>query len=313
MIISASRRTDIPTYYGEWFARRIREGSVCVRNPMNPHQVSRISLSRDVVDCIVFWTKNPSGILPYLDELDDYMYYFQFSLTGYGRDIERNVPDKKKTMIPLFRELSERIGKERVIWRYDPILINNIYTMDVHRRAFAEIAHSLAGYTEKCVISFVDVYQKNKGRMQAARIDEPPAGNLRDFAGDLCRIAGACGMKMTTCAEGMDLSDVGIEHNSCIDQTLIERLTGGKLDVKKDPAQRPECGCVAGIDIGAYNTCTNGCAYCYATFQERPVEENRRRYDPDSPILCDTIGPDDRVTERKVKSLLDRQMKLPGL
>ena len=113
MILSASRRTDIPNYYSEWFLNRIQEGFLYVRNPMNPHQVSRIDLSPDAVDCIVFWTKNPSGMLTHLDRLKDYTYYFQFTLTGYGKDLEPNLPDKRKELIPAFRSLSEKIGKER--------------------------------------------------------------------------------------------------------------------------------------------------------------------------------------------------------
>ena len=127
MILSVSRRTDIPNYYAEWFINRVKEGFLYVKNPMNEHQVSKILINPEVVDCIVFWTKNPEGMMKYLDELKEYMYYFQFTLTGYGKDIERNVPDKKKVMIPRFQELSKRIGKERVIWRYDPIfLMKNI-------------------------------------------------------------------------------------------------------------------------------------------------------------------------------------------
>jgi len=123
MIISASRRTDIPAFYSEWFINRVKEGFLIVRNPMN-NQPRRILLSPNIVDCIVFWTKNPIPMIPQLDKLKDYCYYFQFTLTGYGKDIERNLPDKKKDLIPAFQRLSEKLGPERVIWRYDPILIN---------------------------------------------------------------------------------------------------------------------------------------------------------------------------------------------
>ena len=128
MIVSASRRTDIPTFYSEWFYNRIKEGFLYVRNPMNAHQISRIDLSPDVVDCIVFWTKNPIPMLPRLDELEAYKYYFQFTLTGYGKDMEANLPDKKQKLIPAFRQLSAKIGKKRVIWRYDPIVLTHKYT-----------------------------------------------------------------------------------------------------------------------------------------------------------------------------------------
>jgi len=162
MILSVSRRTDIPNYYSEWFCNRIKEGFLYVRNPMNAHQISKIDLSPEIVDCIVFWTKNPVNIFGRLDELQDYKYYFQFSLTGYGKDIEPNLPDKRKQLIPTFQKLSEKIGSERVIWRYDPILLNQRYVLEYHLKAFEEIAGNLRGYTEKVVISFVDISTKTQ-------------------------------------------------------------------------------------------------------------------------------------------------------
>lgn len=167
MIVSASRRTDIPTFYSEWFYNRIKEGFLYVRNPMNAHQISRIDLSPDVVDCIVFWTKNPIPMLPRLDELAAYKYYFQFTLTGYGRDMEANLPDKKEKLIPAFKQLAEKIGKKRIIWRYDPIVFTKKYSPEYHIKAFTQIAEALDGCTEKCVISFVDIYAKNKKNMEA--------------------------------------------------------------------------------------------------------------------------------------------------
>ncbi len=189
MILSASRRTDIPNYYADWFMGRIREGYCCVRNPMNPRQVSRIDLAPQAVDCIVFWTKNPAGLLPRLKELRDYTYYFQFTLTGYGRDIEPNLPDKREKLIPAFRELSEKIGKERVIWRYDPIFVNEKYTVSYHLKAFEEIADRLAGYTEQVVISFVDLYAKIRKNAAAHSIRDTGEGDMMRLAGEMARIA----------------------------------------------------------------------------------------------------------------------------
>lgn len=176
MILSASRRTDIPNYYMDWFLRRIREGYVDVRNPINPHQISRIALSPSVVDCIVFWTKNPENMLPHLGELAAYPYYVQFTLTSYGRDIEPNLPDKKDRLIPTFQALSSKIGKERVVWRYDPIFLNQRYTVSYHLAAFSEIARRLRGYTERVVISFIDLYAKTK-RNTAGLFLSPPEGD----------------------------------------------------------------------------------------------------------------------------------------
>ena len=165
MIISASRRTDIPAYYADWFYNRIREGFVCVRNPMNFHQVSRISLSPDVVDGIVFWTKNPLPLMSRLEELREYPFYFQFTLTPYGKDVEPGVPSKNDVILPAFQELSRRIGPERVIWRYDPILFTDRYTMDYHITFFSQLARRLESYTRKCIISFVDLYRNTQTNM----------------------------------------------------------------------------------------------------------------------------------------------------
>ena len=300
MIISASRRTDIPAFYSEWFMNRIKEGYVIVRNPMN-NKLSRVLLTPELVDCIVFWTKNPIPMLPRLGELKDYCYYFQVTLTGYGRDIECHLPDKKKELIPAFQRLSDTIGPEKVIWRYDPILVNDTYHVDYHLRAFDQIAKALNGYTEKCVISCVDTYTKNLKAMQRLGVQELDKKQMRELAASLRDIAAANNMVIATCAERIDLGDLSIEHNACIDKTLIERITGGKIkDTKKnlkDAGQRPECGCMPSKEVGAHNTCGNGCVYCYANYSPESVKKSMARYDPHSPILCDTIGPDEEVKD----------------
>jgi len=307
VILSVSRRTDIPNYYPEWFCERVREGFVYVRNPMNVHQVSKINISPDVVDCIVFWTKNPEPMMRYLDELDTYNYYFQFTLTGYAKDIERNVPDKKEKMIPIFQKLSTRIGSEKVVWRYDPIIFNKKYTPEYHLKAFEKIASALKGYTTKCVISFVDEYAKNKKNMELLESYELDDDALKEFAKKLSAIAKKNGMVIGSCAENIDLSECGIEHNCCIDKTMIENIIGCRLKVEKDKNQRKECGCVESVEIGTYNTCKNGCRYCYANYSEESVLRNCNKYSYSSPILCGQVSEDDKITERKVKSLRDDQ------
>lgn len=310
MILSVSRRTDIPNYYSEWFFNRIKEGFVYVRNPMNPHQVSRIDLSPEVVDCIVFWTKNPEPMMGRLDELYAYNYYFQFTLTGYGKDMECNVPHKKEKMIPIFRELSEKIGNNRVIWRYDPIIFNGKYTPEYHLKAFEQIAASLKGYTRKCVVSFVDVYAKNKKNMELLDSYELDKSVLLEFAKKISEIARENGMSVGSCAESMDLDECGIEHNCCIDKALIEEIIGCRLKAVKDKNQRRECGCIESVEIGTYNTCKNGCRYCYANYSSDSVAKSCGAYNPESPILCGALDENDRITERKVKSLKERQISL---
>lgn len=309
MILSVSRRTDIPSYYSDWFFNRIKEGFVYVRNPMNPHQVSKIVLTPEVVDCIVFWTKNPKPMLDRMNELKEYNYYFQFTLTGYGRDIESNIPHKKDKMIPTFQELSERIGAEKVIWRYDPILFTDKYTPEYHLKAFEQIAATLKGYTEKCVISFVDEYTKTKRNMETIGVYELKPPQLQTFAEKIAEIAKSNGMQIASCAESIDLEACGMTHNSCIDKELIERIIGCRLNVNKDKNQRPTCGCVESVEIGTYNTCQNGCKYCYANYSAESVKKNCSKYDPQSPILCGVLDKNDKITERKVASQKENQLQ----
>lgn len=310
MILSVSRRTDIPSFYSEWFYNRIKEGFLYVRNPMNQHQISRVKLSPEVVDCIVFWTKNPANMLERLDELKEYMYYFQFTLTGYGRDVEEALPDKRGELIPTFQKLSEKIGKQRVIWRYDPILINEKYTREYHLKAFEEIAERLDGYTQRVIISFIDLYAKTQRNTAGLHIENISDEDMRAMAGRIVEIAGKHGLVVESCAESIDLESVGVKHGSCIDKKLIEEIIGCKLIAGKDKNQRAECGCYESVETGLYNTCRNGCKYCYANFSEAAVIENVKAYDPQAPLLCGTIGPNDKITERKVKSLKDMQLSL---
>lgn len=311
MILSVSRRTDIPNYYSEWFYNRIREGFVYVRNPVNIRQVSKINISPEVVDCIVFWTKNPEPMLDRLDELSAYKYYFQFTLTGYGRDVECNVPHKKEKMLPIFQGLSERIGSKNVIWRYDPVIFTDIYTPEYHLKAFEQIAGALKDYTNKCVVSFVDAYAKNKRSMEAMGAYELSKSAVMKFAGKLSAIAKANGMTVGSCAEKIDLTQCGIEHNCCIDRKLIEEIVGCSIDAGKDKNQRPECGCMESVEIGTYNTCRNGCKYCYASYSPESVIKNCVRYDANSPLLCGELSAEDRLYERKVKSFRTSRVPRP--
>lgn len=310
MILSVSRRTDIPNYYSDWFLNRIKEGFLYVRNPMNPRQISRVNLSPDAVDCMVFWTKNPAPMLERLDELRNYRYYFQFTLTGYGREVEPGLPDKRTALIPVFRQLSDRIGRHRVIWRYDPILFSGSYTPEYHLKAFREIAESLQGYTDRVVISFLDRYAKIQKNMEKLKVIDRPEKELFALAEQLARIAEKNGMVIESCAERTDLREAGIRHGSCIDRELIEQLIGCRLDAAKDKNQRAECGCIESVEVGAYDTCLNGCRYCYANAGEAPVKKCRALYDVHAPLLCGTVGENDRVTERKMRSLREMQMSI---
>ncbi len=310
MILSVSRRTDIPNYYAEWFINRIKEGYLYVRNPMNAHQISRIDLSPDVVDCIVFWTKNPEKMIGQLDYLRDYIYYFQFTLTGYGKDVEPNLPNKRDKLISVFQRLSEKIGKQKVIWRYDPIFISRKYTVDYHLKAFEEIAGSLADYTERAVISFIDFYIKTQRNTNGLDMEEITDETMVYLAKQMKKIASNHHLVIETCAEQIDLQDIGIQHGSCIDKELIEKLLGCKLIGGKDKNQRKECGCLESVEVGTYNTCLNGCKYCYANDSDEKVRESLGLYDAESPLLCGNVGLEDKITDRKVKSLKNTQISL---
>lgn len=317
MIISASRRTDIPAFYSDWFMERIKDGFVLVRNPLNIHQVSKIKLTPDVVDFIVFWTKNPEPLLNKLDKLQDYNYYFQFTLNSYDTDIEEYVPNKGKYVLSTFKKLSDMIGKEKIIWRYDPILINDKYSVDYHLKNFEKLAKQLSGYTEKCTISFIDLYRKTEFNLKDVNIKPFDDTTIRKIAKDLVCIAQNYNLKMDTCAEKIDLSDYGIEHAHCIDADLMEKLTNYQYCLNKDKNQRKECGCVESIDIGAYNTCKNGCKYCYANYNRQCVINNCAQQENNSELLCSKINKTlDKISERRVKSvkrakiLVQNQLKL---
>lgn len=310
MIISASRRTDIPSYYSEWLINRLKEKYVLVRNPMNIHQVSKIDLSPDVVDAIVFWTKNPTPMLLYLEEIKDYTYYFQFTLSAYGPDVEKNLPSKNKIMIPTFQRLSKEVGKEKMIWRYDPIFFSKQYSMEYHCKYFEVLASKLGDYTEKCTVSFMDMYRNTERNKKTLNIVKDTYEMQVELLQRFVEIAKEHGLYIDTCAEIGDFHNIGVEHAHCIDRERIERIGGFKLNVDKDTNQRAECGCVASIDIGAYNTCKNGCLYCYANYSANTVEKNFGMHNPKSPLLFGEIDDTDVIKERKVKSLINNQMNL---
>ncbi|ENG9289497.1 DUF1848 domain-containing protein [Vibrio cholerae] len=291
MIISASRRTDIPAFYTPWFMNRVREGFLLTRNPFNAHQIKRISLSPDDVDLFVFWTRNPHMLMRHLPELNQrgYQYYFQYTITGYPKTLESNVPNPNKA-IRTFIELSDLIGPEKIIWRYDPILLCNIVDINEHKRLFHKIAHLLAGKTKKVVISFADLYAKtdrNLNKIEALNytdiIQQPDT--LLELVHHMHQIASSVDMEIESCAEEVDVSQAGVRHGKCIDDRLIKNVFGIHLDSQKDSGQREACGCIKSIDIGSYNTCMHGCSYCYATYSQNTVQKNKQKHDSKSPFL----------------------------
>jgi hypothetical protein len=290
---------------------RIKEGFVLVRNPMNFRRISRIKLTPDVVDGIVFWTKNPAPMLERLGELHDYTYYFQFTITPYGSDVEPNIPSKNDAVIVAFKQLSDMIGPDRIVWRYDPILISEKYPAGYHFRAFEKIAGELHDYTRKVTISFIDEdYRGVKSNIRELALLDFPEGTQIEVSSALADIAKGYGLRIDTCAEKIDLRQFGIEHARCIDDRLFEKLLDCRLNVEKDKNQRCECGCVASVDIGEYNTCPSGCRYCYANYRQKAVAHNYSIHDSLSPLLSGKISADDKITDREMTSCFDTQMRI---
>ena len=303
-VLSVSRRTDIPAFYTDWFMNRIKEGSVMVRNPMNPKQISSMRITPDVVDCIVFWTKNPDPIMSHLTEIGSrYPYYFQYTLNSYDYRLEPCIP-ALDARIGSFKSLSLIIGKENVIWRYDPILMSQKQTVVWHTERFAYIAKHLEDYTDTCVISFLDMYEKIRRCMAASGYRSPDENEMREIGKSFAEIAKAHGIRIQTCAEKIDLREFGISHGCCIDPERVAKATGWELNLNRHPPQREYCGCMESVDIGEYNTCRNGCLYCYAN----PPGEERAIYtqnghDPASPLLVGHPSFDDKIVNKTLHSL----------
>jgi DNA repair photolyase len=301
MILSVSRRTDIPAFYSDWFYNRVKAGVVYVRNPMNIHHISKINISPNVIDCIVFWTKDPRNMMRRMEELHDYNYYFQFTINPYGQEIEVNVP-RKHGIIDAFKCLSDKIGSEKVIWRYDPILLSDKINIEYHIRYFEEIAKRLYSFTNQCIISFVDNYKKIEQNMTRIGTKGINDENIKYISKLVMEIASSYNIKVQTCSERIDLSEMGITHGGCIDKSLIEDVIGYSINAKKDKSQRPECCCIESIDIGEYNTCSHGCLYCYANFNYAQVLQKNAIHDPTSPLLIGNVTEKDLIKERNIFS-----------
>ncbi|NLY46766.1 MAG: DUF1848 domain-containing protein [Tissierella sp.] len=308
MILSVSRRTDIPAFYSEWFINRIKDGYVYVRNPFNYNQVSKVLISPDNVDCIVFWTKNPSLIMEKLNILDNmnFKYYFQFTITPYGNDIEKSVIDKGE-LINAFIDLSSRIGKKRVILRYDPVLLTEKYNIKFHIGAFEDICQKLSEHTERIVFSFLDNYSKSERNLKEVKLLDITDSDMITISKEFKRISDKYGLSIETCAEKIELDKYGIRHGKCIDGELIEEIIGYKIVNKnKLDGNREACGCMKCIDIGQYDSCIHNCLYCYANVNKDAGLRNFKSHDPNSPILFGSYD-DAKVSVRKdIKSLRDK-------
>lgn len=273
MIISASRRTDIPAFYGKWFINRIYEGYCNVSNPFNPYQISTVELTPEKVDVIVFWSKNPAPFIQFLPDLEkrSYRYYFLFTLNPYPPPLEGKLPAIQKR-IETFRTLASKIGNERVIWRYDPIILSSIYNTSFHLKAFSEISENLHGACARVIISVVDFYRKTERRLKEIEKITNDKFERRVHSHNetiqlvrrMAEIAERSGIQLQTCCEPVLANSANVPEGKCIDDELIHRVFGIRIDNRKDTGQRTECKCVISRDIGATDTCQHCCAYCYA-------------------------------------------------
>jgi len=307
MIINTGQRTDIPAFYAQWFANRLKEGFVCVRNPYNPQQVSRYRLDPAVVDAIGFCTKNPAPMFPYLPLLKDYGQYWFVTITPYGRDIEPHVPDKHQ-LLKDFQRLSQLVGIDAIGWRYDPIFLSARYSLEYHLRAFRQMAAALAGYTRTVVISFIDLYPKVQRNFPEAR--EVPAAQRLQLGKAMIEIAAAHGMTVKPCAEGDELAPYGADCSGCMRISDYEKAIGQQLNVPPHKGARAACACYLSCDIGAYNTCRHLCRYCYANAEPAKVLALSRLHDPKSPFLIGQAKEDDHIHDAAQKSWIDAQLRL---
>ncbi len=307
MIIQTGMRTDIPAFYAPWFANRLREGTVCVRNPYDPFSVTRYRLHPEVVDLILFCTKNPAPMFPYMELLKPYGQYWFVTITPYGRDVEPAVPPAEKVTED-FRRLSAMVGRERIAWRYDPVFVTDIYSVERHMLEFEKMAAALAGYTSVCVFSFLDLYRKVKKNFPEGRRVQPE--ERRRLAAAFGETGRRYGMTVKACGEGKDLEKYGIDCSGCMTVETYEKALGFDLDVPRQKPARKECACFMGNDIGAYDSCGHLCRYCYANTDGETVRRNRREHDPYSPFLLGHGRKEDRVHDAEQRSWADRQLKL---
>jgi hypothetical protein len=283
-LISASRRTDIPAFYSRWFLRRLAEGFCDWINPFNG-QVLHVSLRPQDTLGIVCWTRNPAPLAASLGALQQagYGFAFHFTINGYPGELESHNPPVE-TAVRAFRDLARRLPAGRAWWRYDPILLTEATPPAWHERNFSRLAEALEGQTRRCYFSFASFYRKTRRNLDASGLPwhEPAIGEKLELAGRLGLIARRHGIDMFSCCDDRLLA-AGVEKAHCVDASVFlpEAASAG---FKLAPT-RAGCGCTQSVDIGAYDTCAFGCAYCYATSSRRAALMRLGGHDPDDTAL----------------------------
>lgn len=302
MILNTGARTDTVQYFTPWLLKRFEEGYVCTRNPLFPDKVTKYELSPDKIDVVLFCSKNYAPILPRLREITDrYRTYFHYTITAYGKDIEPGVPsidDSIKTLI----ELEKIVGKNRISWRYDPVLLTKDYTVGRHLETFACMAERLAPHIDRCIFSFVEMYKKLETNMP--ELIPLSAADKEKLAEGLGRIAAKYGIWLQTCGTNGDFTRCGIHPSGCATLEILGKANGCEFREIRHKGLREGCRCIESRDIGAYDTCLNGCKYCYATKSPQKARDNYRLHDPDSPLLLGHLKEGDVLTDGNQKSFL---------
>lgn len=308
MIINTGQRTDIPAFYAKWFAKRIEEGYVMVRNPYYPSIVTKFLLDPKVVDVLGFCSKNPRPMFPYLDLIKDFGQFWYITITGFDNDLEKNVPPIEQSLED-FKYLSSRVGSHAVGWRYTPIIVNEKYTKEYHIKMFEHIASSLEGYTRLAVFGFVDIYPK-LAKLHPEIMDTNDQTKI-EITKAFLEIAKKHHLELRLCSKEKWLSSYGVDVEGCMRIVDYERAIKGKLIVKqKMEARKHYCACYLSNDIGAYNTCLHLCSYCYANGDENLIRKNYALHDDNSPFLIGNLMPNDKVRIAKQESFLSSEITL---
>ncbi len=307
MILQTGLRTDIPAFYTPWFLNRLAEGFVLVRNPYNPQQITRYRLDPAVVDCIGFCTKNPAPMLPHMDKLAGFGQHWFVTITPYGTDIEPHVPPREQVMADFCR-LSVILGPHAVTWRYDPILLTDVYTAERHLADFSAMCAALEGATDTCVISFIDLYEKVKRNFPEARSVPHDARLL--LGSEMAAAAAKHGIRLQSCCEGNELAPFGVDCSGCMTLSTYEKALGCSLNAPRLPKSSRGCLCLLTADIGAYNTCAHGCRYCYANYNEESVRRAMAQHNPGSPLLTGWVQPQDTIRQANQESWRNGQLHL---
>ncbi len=302
MILNTGARTDIAQHYSKWLLKRFEEGYVLVRNPMFPHRVTRYELAPDKIDLVMFCSKDYAPLLPRLHEITDrYNTYFHYTITAYGKDIEPGVPSIDKSMETLL-ELEKIVGPQRIAWRYDPVLLTSDYTIERHLETFEYMTSRLAGHVDRCIFSFVEMYKKLEVNMPELRAVSPDDKDA--LARGMGDISQRYDLWLQTCATQENWERYGIHESGCATLDLLGRANNIEFRKLKHAGMRKNCTCYPSRDIGEYETCPNGCRYCYANKDHRKARKNMELHDPESPLLLGHLGTEDEIISGNQSSLL---------